>query len=221
MSLLLLLLLVLPLSNCEFSNETVKDDLEETMYKKEKVGGIEDKVEELEKKLDTKNMEVENLQKRLTELTEEVMKMKNQKQDVARLKHEVRTEVRKQVEQVEQELKELPYEMVCAYCNYCNWENDIVSYDNITVELNNSDQEGGADGTMNIETGVFTAVTSGYYIVTFVLQRLCQSRYFLLHRNVSLPQWSRSGGKWVADGFVRGKQCRGLHLGPGFLISGT
>ena len=184
--LLLLLVLVLPLTNCKSSNETVKDDLEDTMYKKEKVGGIEDKVEELEKKLDTKNMEVENLQKRLTELTEEVMKMKNQKQDVARLKHEVRTEVRKQVEQVEQELKELPYEMVCAYCNYCNWENDIVSYDNITVELNNSDQEGGADGTMNIETGVFTAVTSGYYIVTF--SAYAKVRIFS-YTGMSLPQW--------------------------------
>ena len=43
MSLLLLLLLVLPLTNCKSSNETVKDDLEETMYKNEKVGGIEDK----------------------------------------------------------------------------------------------------------------------------------------------------------------------------------
>ena len=26
---------------------------------------------------------------------------------------------------------------------------------------------GGGEGTMNIETGVFTTVTSGYYIVTF------------------------------------------------------
>ena len=26
---------------------------------------------------------------------------------------------------------------------------------------------GGADGTMNIETGIFTAITSGYYTITF------------------------------------------------------
>ena len=42
--LLLLLVLVLPLTNCKSSNETVKDDLEDTMYKKEKVGGIETKL---------------------------------------------------------------------------------------------------------------------------------------------------------------------------------
>ena len=56
--------------------------------------------------------------------------------------------------------------MVCAYQDSTG-ATGIVSCDNITVEFNNSDQEGGADGTMNIETGVFTAVTSGYYIVTF------------------------------------------------------
>ena len=201
--LLLLLVLVLPLTNCKSSNETVKDDLEDTMYKKEKVGGIEDKVEELEKKLDTKNVEVENLQKWLTELTEEVMKMKNQKQDVARLKHEVRTEVRKQVEQVEQGLRELPYQMVCAYQDSTG-ATGIVSCDNITVEFNNSDQEGGADGTMNIETGVFTAVTSGYYIVTFSAYAKVS---IFSYTGMSLPQWGGSGGERVADGFVCGKQC--------------
>ena len=35
------------------------------------------------------------------------------------------------------------------------------------MEFNNSDRPGGADGLMNIQTGVFTAVTSGYYIITF------------------------------------------------------
>ena len=68
MSLLLILLLVLPLSNCESSNETVRDDLEETMYKSEKLDRIEDKVEELEEKLETKNAEVENLQEQLKEV---------------------------------------------------------------------------------------------------------------------------------------------------------
>ena len=34
------------------------------------------------------------------------------------------------------------------------------------MEFNNSHRPGGGDGTMNIETGVFTAVTSGHYIIT-------------------------------------------------------
>jgi len=57
--------------------------------------------------------------------------------------------------------------MVCAY-NY-RWDkaDSVVPYDSIFMEFNNSDRPGGADGTMNIETGVFTTVTSGYYIITF------------------------------------------------------
>ena len=65
MSLLLLLLLVLPLSNCESSNETVKDDRIGTMYTSM---SIENKFEELEKKLETKNVEVENLQRQLEDM---------------------------------------------------------------------------------------------------------------------------------------------------------
>ena len=83
----------------------------------------------------------------------------------------MRAEVKKELHKVlptavEQGLKDLPYEMVCAYKG--TWsEVGVVSYDKITVEFNNSNQPGGGDGSMNIETGVFTTVTSGYYIITF------------------------------------------------------
>merc|ERR1712192_156290 len=99
---------------------------------------------------------------------------KNQNQDVASLKSEVRAEVKKEVDKVlpdavEQGLRDLPYEMVCAY-KY-KWDTlGVVTYDNITsylLEFNNSNCPGGADGTMNIETGVFNSVTSGYYIITY------------------------------------------------------
>ena len=80
---LLLLLLVLPLSICVSSGigdrgqgtgENVEDDLEEKLYKREKLDDMEDKFQELiqrmdnrwkmerallEKKLETKNVEVE------------------------------------------------------------------------------------------------------------------------------------------------------------------
>merc|ERR1711971_351846 len=169
MSLLLILLLVLPLANSESSKETVKDDLEQTMYKSEKLNGIEDKFEELEKKLETKNVDVENLQEQLKEmkvqLDEVILNTRNNQM-------ECKAEVKKEVEQVlptavERGLRDLPYEMVCAYRSALFEANSIVSYDRITVEANNSNQPGGADGTMNIETGVFTTVTSGYYIITY------------------------------------------------------
>ena len=195
--------LLLHFSNCEAVKQSgledaVKSDPQEMMYKSE--NGIGDKSEELlqkvertdidwklekihlENKLEAKNAEVENLQKRLTEMevqlesrVEEVLlrtQKKNENQEVASLKGEIRAEVKKEVEKVlpaavEQGLRDLPYEMVCAFQPIWPRANSVLSYNRITVEFNNSNQPGGADGTMNIETGVFTTVTSGYYIITF------------------------------------------------------
>ena len=175
MSLLLLLLLALRLPNHVSSKETVNDDLKETMNNKSE--RVEEKMEELEKKLEAKNVEVENLQKRLTGVEEMLSTQnKNRNQEAASLKTELtrqcKAEVRKELDKVlraavEQGLRELPYEMVCAFQDEWREANSVVSYDRITVEFNNSDQPGGGDGSMNIETGVFTTITSGHYIITF------------------------------------------------------
>ena len=133
MPLLLLLLLVLPLcvsAKQALLEETVNDDVDETMYKSEKLDNIGDNIEELEEKLETKNVEVENLQTQLKEVKvqfaeierkiEEVMlstQNKDQNQEIARvkkqvadleikgdqgasLKSEMRAEVKKQVDKV-------------------------------------------------------------------------------------------------------------------------
>ena len=60
------------------------------------------------------------------------------------------------------------------------------------MEFNNSDRPGGADGTMNIETGVFTAVTSGYYIITF-------SGYVDAHPDEYTNMWLFHNGKRVLE----------------------
>ena len=183
MSLHLLLLLVLPLcvsSKQALLEETVNDDVDETMYKSEKLDNIEDKFEELEEKLETKNVEVENLQKRLKEIevqfesrVEEVIlrTQKKNHQEVASLKSEMKiqmadlqnqlkevktqetkmeckAEVKKELDKVlptavEQGLRDLPFEMVCAYRHDFSAPNSTISYDRITVEFNNSDHPGG------------------------------------------------------------------------------
>jgi len=187
MPLLLLLLLVLPLSNPVSSEqsglkENVNDDPEETMYKNEKLNGIEGKFSELmqrvkelevqfessleEMMLDTQKSElaiqIADLQNQLKEVKVE---RKNQNLEAAhnlksQFEMQFKAEVKKELDKVlptavEQGLRNLPFEMVCAYREL--WETKgVVNYDNITVEFNNSDRPGGADGTMNIETGVFT-----------------------------------------------------------------
>merc|ERR1712210_439614 len=119
---------------------------------------------------ETKNSEVENLQKQLKEIKVQFAEFESRM--VVSVKSEVRAEVKKEVDKVlptavEQGLRDLPFEMVCAYKGTWTASNSIIDYDRITAEFNNSDRPGGGDGRMNIETGVFTTVTSGYYIVTY------------------------------------------------------
>merc|ERR1712037_559002 len=171
------------------NENSIGDKFEELMQRVERMD-ISWKLEKanLERKLEVKNVEVENLHKRvkegegqfesrLEEVTMQVKEdMKNKNQEVAHsLKSEMekqcKAEVKKELDKVlptavEQRLRDPPFEMVCAHKH--DWDKvGIVNYDLITVEFNNSDRPGGADGTMNIETGVFTTVTSGYYTVTF------------------------------------------------------
>jgi|ERR1712192_41579 len=251
MPLLLLLLLVLPLSNPVSSEqsglkENVKDDPEETMYKSEKLNGIEGKLSELMQRVKEMEVQFESsleemmLDTQKSELAIQIADLQNQLKEVKverknqnlvaahNLKSEFETqfkaEVKKELDKVlptavEQGLRNLPFEMVCAYREL--WETKgVVNYDNITVEFNNSDRPGGADGTMNIETGVFTTITSGYYIITFSgfvqVQAGEWTNMYLYHNEIRLEESHfgtsmhvGSGQDWIRD---QGSRTVILHL---------
>jgi len=237
MPFLLLLLLVLPLSNRVSSEES---RLEEEKYESENLNGIDKKVDELmqrmermdiswelekadlEKKLETKNEEVENLQKRMKEgelqlesRVEELKKNQNQEikslkkqvteieskvEEVASLKSEMRADVK---EEVDKGLRDLPFEMVCAYKGSTGTVG-VINYDYITVEFNNSNRPGGADGRMNIKTGVFTTVTSGYYMITY-------SATVDVHPGEYTDMWLHHNG----DGVEESRFVTLMHVGSG------
>merc|ERR1712210_56118 len=103
--------------------------------------------------------EVASLKSEMTmQLKEVKAQQKNKNQAFAHsLKSEMETrckgEVKKEVDKVlptavEQGLRDLPFEMVCAYKEI--WDTvGVINYDRISVEFNNADRPGGADGTMN------------------------------------------------------------------------
>merc|ERR1712233_285548 len=219
----------------------VGDQVKELMQRVERME-ISWKTEKanLEKKLEAKNTEVEDLQKRMKKGEEEMKEAEVQfenrvEEEVASLKSELRmeiadfqnqcqAEVKSEVEKVlptavEQGLRDLPFEMVCAYQDkWYHASNSIIAYDRITVEFNNSDRPGGADGSMNIETGVFTTVTSGFYIVTFsatVVVYEGQYTTMYLHRNGAQVDESyyhtskRSGSGYIIE---QGSKTVILHL---------
>ena len=169
------------------SENNVNEREEELMQRMERMD-ISWKTEkaDLEKKLETMNAEMEKLQKRVKEgevqigdinegsasLKKQVRDVESKLEEISSLKSDMRAEVKKEVdnvlpEAVEQGLRDLPFEMVCALKIVEEDTGVVVGYNRITEEFNNSERPGGADGTMNIETGVFTTITSGHYIITF------------------------------------------------------
>ena len=136
MSFLLLLHLLLHLCvSAEQSEleETIKDDQEETMYKSEKLYNVNEeemmqrvertdvswKTEKahLENKLETKNMEVENLQQQLKEMKVQFAEIESRVEEISGLKSEMRAEVKKEVDKVlptavEQGLRDLGFALI-------------------------------------------------------------------------------------------------------------
>ena len=139
-------------------------------------------------------------------------------EEVSSLKSEMRADVK---EEVDKGLRHLPFEMVCAYKHIWTAANGVINYDRITVEFNNSDRPGGlfvqiyshnihtgGDGSMNIETGVFTTVTSGYYIITF-------SGFVGLNFGENTDMWLGHNGVQVEESFLHAKN--GLGSGDEFI----
>ena len=71
-------------------------------------------------------------------------------------------------------------------------ENQMGLNQQCTVEFNNSDRPGGGDGSLNIKTGIFTTVTSGYYVITFSSNVIVYSGehtgMYLYHNGVSVTE---------------------------------
>merc|ERR1719234_2100604 len=64
--------------------------------------------------------------------------------------------------------KESAYLMTCAQRN--SWptiRNGTITFDYLTADFNNADSAGGADGQLDIVTGLFTSLTAGVYEGTF------------------------------------------------------
>ena len=110
MSYLLLLLLVLPLSNCESVKQSgledaINIDPEEKMYNSEKLNNVTEKEDELiQRILEIKDVEIETLRQQLKEVKVQFAKMESrmedQNQEITSLKSEMKAEVKKELNSV-------------------------------------------------------------------------------------------------------------------------
>jgi len=179
--------------------------------------------------------QLEQLQQRNNDLSIGMEKMeKEMEEQVERLEKE-NTEQSSKLTKLETRLaKEAGYLMTCAQRN--SWptrRNDTITFDYLTANFNNADSEGGADGQLDIVTGVFTTLTAGVYEVTFsgvtVLQpggetESSSDQYFyLMHNEESegdeAEWWSRADPGNLGDTYDMGSRTVILMLQLGDTLS--
>ena len=138
-------LLLSLLSNCVSSKQSRLE---------EDVGGdLEEKLNRLEGKVENLLQKVEDLQNQVTgsaSLKKQVTDLESRLEESVKseVNMQCKEEVKKEMEKVlptavEKGLRDLPFEMVCAYQDVVVDENSIITYDRITAEFNNSDRPGG------------------------------------------------------------------------------
>jgi len=131
--------------------------------------------------------------------------------------------------------KESAYLMSCAQKN--SWptiRNATITFDYLTADFNNADSaEGGADGQLDIMTGLFTTLTAGVYEVTFSgvsvispggeTESSSDQYFYLMHNGESegdaAEWWSRADPGNVGDTYDMGSRTVILMLQLGDTLS--
>ena len=162
--------------------------------------------------------QLEQLEEKNNDLSIDMERMEEQ---VKRLEKENAEQSTKLAKLEAKVTKEAGYLMTCAQRN--SWptrRNDTITFDYLTANFNNADSAGGADGQLDIVTGVFTTLTAGVYEVTFsgvtVLQpggetESSSDQYFyLMHNEESegdeAEWWSRADPGNLGDTYDMGSR---------------
>merc|ERR1711953_62424 len=74
-------------------------------------------------------------------------------------------------------LRDLPIILISASRGSVLTSPQTVTFDSFLANYNNGDRPGGGDGKLDLDSGVFTCLTPGYYTVSFSLQGLVGPSY--------------------------------------------
>ena len=118
-------------------------------------------IEEIVNMMAVKMVEVqENVAELRMEMEEKGKKMEEMQKEMA-AKDKKMEEITKELKDVmdvgQKSLRDLPYVMTCAFNGWWSTPSATITYDRLIADFNNSDRPGGGDGSMDINTGVYTA----------------------------------------------------------------
>ena len=187
----------------EMRLEELEDKMEERLEEmKMKMEEEKERQAEEKKRLEARNKEMD---RRLEEL-EDKMKEKNNEMDkmkrgfeasTSKLRIEVEESLRKEITfnnalMTKPSLRDLPIILISAYQSKTLSSPQTVTFERFLVNYNNHDRPGGGDAILNLDSGIFTCLTPGYYTVTIsahaVVSTSGSQLLFLYKNGAMLPE---------------------------------
>ena len=171
---------------------------------KTELEGLENLVEKLQFRL--RNMELR--------LEETEMRMKSEKETQAKEKKEMEARLESKDEEMETRLEELgdkmkadralakpslrdlPIVIISAWQPNTLRSPQTVTFESFLANYNNGERPGGGDGVLDLDSGIFTCMTPGYYTVSFSAQGWVGPSFhyhqllYLYKNGVELPESS-------------------------------
>jgi len=220
-----LLLLTLLLCLAPWAKAVKDSDMTEEERMMRNLVNLVAEVQQQLEQLEQKNVDLSiDIKRREKEMEEQVKKLEreNAEQGSKLAKLEARVS------------KESAYLMTCAQkSSWPTIRNATITFDYLTADFNNADNAGGADGQLDIVTGLFTSLTAGVYEVTFSgvsvispggeTDSSSDQYFYLMHNGESegdqAEWWSRADPGNIGDTYDMGSRTVILMLQVGDTLS--
>merc|ERR1711990_1320048 len=172
--------------------ERMKHEKEKNVKEKKE---LEEKIKELERRVDELEDEMkeekEELEKRESRLEESVSKMRMEVEESSR--KSISSNFSNSIALAEPSLRDLPIVLISAWQSDAIRSPQTVTFESFLANYNNADRPGGGGGELDLDSGIFTCLTPGYYTVSFsaygVVGPVDANIYLYLYKNGSqLPE---------------------------------
>ena len=120
---------------------------------------MNEKYAEMEARLTQKEAEMEaKIMEKGVEMEAEIMKKDAEIKDLTNQVDGVAEALPRAVSSV---LRDLPYLLLCSFQNHWITPSSTITYSSFLTNFNNANRPGGADGQLDLDSGVFTCLTPG------------------------------------------------------------